>query len=79
MTTSEDHVTIPASDLRAGDFIVRCDEWPNGRSVFHAENHCAGVDIMFKTCGDGTWYHDQNIDPEICIKISKHFSERFAN
>jgi len=74
-----DIVQIPASDLRAGDFIIRCDEWPNGRSVFGVEHDCGGVSIMFKTCDDGTWYHDENVDPEIGIKISKHFSERFAN
>lgn len=72
-----DHVKIPASELRTGDFIILSDEWPNGRSVFSVHHDCGGVDIMFKTCNDGTWYHDENIDPSSVIKISKTFSDRF--
>ena len=78
MTTTID-IQISASELRTGDFIVRCEEWPNGREVLRVYRDCNGVDVMFRTCGDNAYHWDQSIHPEDGIKISKHFSQRFAN
>ena len=74
-----DIVQIPASELRTGDFIACCEDWPNGREVLRVYHDCNGVDIMFRTCGDKRYHWDQGIHPQDGVTISKTFSQRFAN